>query len=154
MNLFCKILQWHLTLYEPLDSTAIISSWGTNTISGPNSVILEKIQLKIITDSECRTRLEFKRDYYNVVDSFLCLESGGGGGGDSSDICQQDEGSPIVCQANNETTEQSQSLFLCGIVINWSVGCGSGFPTMHSEISYFSKWILQFANEAKIYGEK
>ena len=109
---------------ESFTGTALVSGWGTLTEGGATPTILQKVEVPIVSDAECRDYY----GYYSVSDSMICAGEKG------HDSCQGDSGGPMVCGG-----------FLCGIV-SWGYGCARpGNPGVYTEVSYFVDWIIAHA---------
>ena len=98
-----------------------MSGWGTLTEGGNTPTILQKVEVPIVSDDDCRESY----GYSDVSDSMICA------GEEGRDSCQGDSGGPMVCGG-----------FLCGIV-SWGHGCARpDYPGVYTEVSYFVDWIL------------
>ena len=99
---------------------ALVSGWGTLTEGGETPTVLQKVEVPIVSDADCR-------DAYGVdevLDSMICAGEAG------HDSCQGDSGGPMVCGGS-----------LCGIV-SWGYGCARpNYPGVYTEVSYFVDWI-------------
>ncbi|KAL3278691.1 hypothetical protein HHI36_016227 [Cryptolaemus montrouzieri] len=112
------------------------SGWGRTEFGreGAYSVILKKIELPIVPNSECepllkRTRLGPK---FKLHHSFTCA-----GGLKGKDTCTGDGGSPLVCPDPSNPQRYIQT----GIV-SWGIGCGTeGVPGVYVDVSQYATWI-------------
>jgi len=101
-----------------------VTGWGTTSEGGHLSDVLQKVQVPVVCDEECR-------DAYgenDISDNMICAGSAG------KDSCQGDSGGPLMC--GQKPTDE-----LTGIV-SWGYGCGAeGFPGVYTQASYFVSWI-------------
>ncbi|KAK9878968.1 hypothetical protein WA026_003787 [Henosepilachna vigintioctopunctata] len=112
------------------------SGWGKSNFGkeGAYSVILKKIELPMVPNSECqrflrRTRLGHR---FKLHSSFTCA-----GGEAGKDTCTGDGGSPLVCPDPNNSERYIQT----GIV-SWGVGCGKkDVPGVYTDVAKFRTWI-------------
>merc|ERR1712098_63524 len=99
-----------------------VSGWGTTSEGGSLGRVLQKVDVPVVSDDDCR-------DSYgssSVYDSMICAGLPQGG----KDSCQGDSGGPFMC-ANQ----------LSGVV-SWGYGCAeAGFPGVYTQTSYFISWL-------------
>merc|ERR1712228_1082530 len=99
-----------------------VSGWGTTSEGGSLGRVLQKVDVPVVSDDDCR-------DSYgssSVYDSMICAGLPQGG----KDSCQGDSGGPFMC--GNQ---------LSGIV-SWGYGCAEpGYPGVYTQTSYFIDWI-------------
>ncbi|XP_076057350.1 trypsin-1-like [Oratosquilla oratoria] len=102
-----------------------VTGWGALTEEGSFPSILQKVNVNVITDKECR-------DAYGtnmILDSMLCA-----GGDGEKDSCQGDSGGPLACNGT-----------LAGVV-SWGYGCARpNYPGVYTEVSYFADWVENHA---------
>merc|ERR1712176_1385745 len=93
-----------------------VSGWGTTSEGGSLGRVLQKVDVPVVSDADCR-------DSYgssSVYDSMICAGFPQGG----KDSCQGDSGGPFMC--GNE---------LSGIV-SWGYGCAEpGYPGVYTQTS-------------------
>lgn len=99
-----------------------ISGWGATVEGGMPTNILQKVEVPIITDTQCN-------EVYGgeVTEDMICAGAGGKG------PCQGDSGGPMTCADNG--------VYQCGIV-SFGTGCGDdGNPAVLTQVSYYIEWI-------------
>ncbi|XP_058460639.1 phenoloxidase-activating factor 2-like [Malaya genurostris] len=116
----------------------LASGWGKDVFgkSGTYQVILKKIELPIVTPSQCQTALRTTRlgPKFTLHKSFICA-----GGEKGRDTCKGDGGSPLVCPIQGSHMHYYQA----GIVA-WGIGCGeNAIPGVYADVSNFRNWIDQ-----------
>ncbi|KAJ4431233.1 hypothetical protein ANN_19830 [Periplaneta americana] len=98
----------------------VVSGWGTTTEGGDVAVNLQKVEVPIVPQWECK--LLYGED--KVTDYMFC------GGRAGKDSCQGDSGGPVVAN---------------GIqigVVSWGIGCArAGYPGIYTNIYNLRKWI-------------
>lgn len=104
-------------------SRCTASGWGKDVFGkqGKYQVILKKIDLPVVPNSECQASLRKTRlgARFNLDKSFVCA-----GGEPGKDTCKGDGGSPLVCPSQSDP----KRFYQAGIVA-WGIGCGeNGTP--------------------------
>ncbi|XP_053668533.1 phenoloxidase-activating factor 2-like, partial [Anopheles marshallii] len=117
-------------------SKCFASGWGKNVFGkeGKYQVILKKVELPVVPQSECQQSLRTTRlgKRFVLHQSFLCA-----GGVAGQDTCRGDGGSPLVCPIPGSSTHYYQA----GIVA-WGIGCGeNGIPGVYGNVAFFRDWI-------------
>ncbi|KAL1380397.1 hypothetical protein pipiens_014232 [Culex pipiens pipiens] len=116
----------------------IATGWGKTSFDSLGySKILKKVQLPIVTHSECETALRLTRlgGTFNLHESFLCA-----GGETGVDTCTGDGGSPLVCPTDDDEDGRYQ---LAGIVA-WGIGCSrTGIAGVYVNSSMYYDWIFR-----------
>ncbi|XP_041041239.1 transmembrane protease serine 9-like [Carcharodon carcharias] len=119
----------------PLNSTVfavgqscIITGWGTLAYQGWTPRILQKAEVKIISDNRCR------RTYgYHVSDKMLCAGILEGG----VDACQGDSGGPLVCQSPDKT-------WLLAGIVSFGIKCARpNIPGVYTRVTALRDWVQQ-----------
>merc|ERR1712033_25319 len=99
-----------------------VSGWGTTSEGGSLGRVLQKVDVPVVSDDDCR-------DSYgssSVYDSMICAGLPQGG----KDSCQGDSGGPFMCGSQ-----------LSGVV-SWGCGCAeAGYPGVYTQTSYFISWL-------------
>merc|ERR1719243_569935 len=99
-----------------------VTGWGTTTEGGSLGRVLQKVDVPVVSDSDCRDAYGVN----DVYDSMICAGLPQGG----KDSCQGDSGGPFMC--GNQ---------LSGIV-SWGYGCAeASYPGVYTQTSYFIDWI-------------
>merc|ERR1711872_685947 len=99
-----------------------VSGWGTTSEGGSLGRVLQKVDVPVVSDADCRDAYGVN----DVYDSMICAGLPQGG----KDSCQGDSGGPFMC--GNQ---------LSGIV-SWGYGCAEpGYPGVYTQTSYFIDWI-------------
>ncbi|KAK4292597.1 hypothetical protein Pmani_034652 [Petrolisthes manimaculis] len=107
---------------EP-DVPCTIVGWGAVTESGGVHDILQKLEVKITSQSAC----EVVYGAAAIQNGMVCAGQGLAGAG----ACVGDQGNPLVCSG-----------VLHGVA-SWGDGCTNSFvPAVYSEVAFFRDWIL------------
>jgi len=99
-----------------------VSGWGTTSEGGHLAKILQKVEVPVVSDEDCRASYGES----DIADSMICagLDQGG------KDSCQGDSGGPFMCGSE-----------LTGVV-SWGYGCAeAGYPGVYTQTSYFIDWL-------------
>lgn len=119
------------------DENCFATGWGKkNFLSDTYQVILKKVELPMVSHSECQNALRTTRlgENYRLHASFTCA-----GGEDGVDTCTGDGGSPLMCPFPG-----SESRFYQAGIVAWGIGCGTpGVPGVYVKTSLFTEWINQ-----------
>jgi len=104
--------------------TATVTGWGTLSSGGVTSAILQKVDVPLVSDEQCRRAYGAGM----VHGSMLCAGEGG------KDSCQGDSGGPLRCGGVQ-----------CGVV-SWGYSCANpSYPGVYTELSYYVDWIARNA---------
>ncbi|GJQ69478.1 hypothetical protein Trydic_g6585 [Trypoxylus dichotomus] len=116
-------------LYVGVKATA--TGWGTLKEDGKPSCILQKVDVPVISNEECRmTNYTSKM----ISDNMMCAGYPKTG---QKDSCQGDSGGPLIAARPNNQYE------LIGIV-SWGNGCARpGYPGVYTRVTRYLDWILQ-----------
>ncbi|CAH1975254.1 unnamed protein product [Acanthoscelides obtectus] len=114
----------------------VATGWGKDVFGkkGKYQVIMKKIDLPVVPNSECQNKLRQTRlgKYFELHKSFMCA-----GGEPGRDTCKGDGGSPLVCPIGG----RGDRYFQAGIVA-WGIGCGeNGVPAVYGNVAMFRNWI-------------
>lgn len=101
------------------------TGWGMDGLGGKLMAILQKVDLQVLSNAECNSRLTSAQ----VGDSQMCTYLGG------RDTCQQDSGGPIWYRGGGD-----QRLFILGVV-SYGEGCGGSTPGVNTRVTLFLPWI-------------
>jgi len=97
-----------------------VTGWGTTTEGGSLGRVLQKVDVPVVSDDDCRNSY----GQNDILDNMICAGVAG------KDSCQGDSGGPFMC--GNQ---------LSGIV-SWGYGCAeAGYPGVYTQTSYFIDWI-------------
>ncbi|XP_066986868.1 clotting factor G beta subunit-like isoform X7 [Macrobrachium rosenbergii] len=100
---------------------AVTSGWGTLSEGGPQPVVLNEVDVPILTNEACG------QSYYGLVTSNMICAGYASGGKDS---CQGDSGGPLV-------VEDSGRWVLVGIT-SWGNGCARpGNPGVYTRVTRY-----------------
>ena len=103
---------------------ATASGWGQTTHPGSAAENLQFLQVEVITNAECRSRLSLT-NAARIGDSTICVSSPNGQG-----LCMGDSGGPLTFGGR-----------LIGAV-SWGVPCGTAAPDMFGRISAVHDWLI------------
>ncbi|XP_034950561.1 uncharacterized protein [Chelonus insularis] len=98
--------------------------WGTLDSAEPQSMILQKVKVSVITNKVCMNT------YRGIGPRQLCTYS------DEKDSCQYDSGGPVLWQ--NPTTRR---IVLIGM-IGYGGLCADGKPAVNSKVGAYMDWIV------------
>lgn len=110
--------------YDFSGRTVQATGWGTDGLGGKLQATLQKVQLQVLSNSECNARLSNAKVNYSQV----CTYARG------QDTCQSDSGGPVWYRDN------SQRLFNVGVV-SFGEGCGGLAPGVNTRTTSFMSWI-------------
>ncbi|XP_028137703.1 venom protease-like [Diabrotica virgifera virgifera] len=111
--------------------TAIASGWGTLKEEGKPTCILQKVEVPVITNEDCR-----KTNYSAsmISDNMMCAGYPQSG---KKDSCQGDSGGPLI-------TKKADSKYELIGVVSWGNGCARpGYPGVYTRITRYLDWILE-----------
>uniref|UniRef100_A0A8D8VB12 Phenoloxidase-activating factor 2 n=2 Tax=Cacopsylla melanoneura TaxID=428564 RepID=A0A8D8VB12_9HEMI len=107
---------------------ATVIGWGSLRESGPQPAVLQKVNIPVWTNSECKARYGPAAPG-GIVDHMICA------GRATKDSCTGDSGGPLMVNEGKWTQ--------VGIV-SWGIGCGKGeYPGVYSRVTYFMPWITK-----------
>nr|AAV84209.1 chymotrypsin [Culicoides sonorensis] len=108
--------------------TAVASGWGNTYTGGGAPTTLQYLNVRTITNTECKNLHSATGNSALVYDNVICTYLSSGKG-----MCNGDSGGPLV--ANNQ---------LIGAV-SWGVPCARGYPDAFARISSHRSWIINNA---------
>jgi len=103
------------------------AGWGY-TDKGKVADQLQEVDLKIISDRECKTT---ENSAFLVSGAMFCAGTFDGG----KDACQGDSGGPLIC------ADPGRQPVLSGVT-SWGIGCGkANSPGVWTKVSNYIPWI-------------
>ena len=126
--LTCLVVQ-PICLGEPGDDyegvTALVTGWGKLNSSGPQSDILQEVNVTTISNQECRASY----GHHRITDNMICAQAAG------RDSCQGDSGGPLAVLGQDGSYRQIG-------VVSWGRGCARpGYPGVYTRLSSLLGWI-------------
>jgi len=113
------------------DDLATVTGWGTTYSGGSTSNKLREVQVKIMTNTECKDS-SYPASW--ITSQMLCANVVGGG----KDACQGDSGGPLVA------LEGSSDTYTLVGVVSWGSGCAQErYPGVYSRVTKQIQWIQQ-----------
>ncbi|XP_057659341.1 transmembrane protease serine 9-like [Diorhabda carinulata] len=112
-------------------SIAIASGWGTLREDGKPTCILQKVEVPVISNEDCR-----KTNYSaNMIsDNMMCAGYPKVG---QKDSCQGDSGGPLI-------TKKADSRYELIGIVSWGNGCARpGYPGVYTRLTRYLDWILE-----------
>ncbi|XP_035788749.1 chymotrypsin-2-like [Anopheles albimanus] len=106
----------------PANVTVRLTGWGLLDVWGPMPTLLQTIDLRTLTNTECKKRVQLNP--HNVDIGHVCTLTIQGEG-----ACNGDSGGPLVLEDK-----------LVGVV-NFGIPCATGVPDMFARVSYYHDWI-------------
>ncbi|KAI1899674.1 hypothetical protein AGOR_G00064210 [Albula goreensis] len=104
---------------------SVVSGWGKLAQSGPDSLVLQRLEVPRVPLQTCRAQTNL-----TITNNMLCAGFLKGG----QDSCQGDSGGPLVTRYKN-------TWFLTGVV-SWGKGCAqSGSYGIYTRVSNYLAWI-------------
>lgn len=122
----CMPIKYEKDLFN--SSTVTVAGWGTTDFAGPLPAILQKVDLKTISNDECKTT------HSALTTSEICTFLPG------KDTCQYDSGTGIHFTGTNSR------LYIIGVVSRGS-GCATS-PAINVRVTALVPWILMKTPEA------
>ncbi|KAK6627833.1 hypothetical protein RUM44_010312 [Polyplax serrata] len=117
------------------DVVATATGWGTLKEDGIPSCSLQKVNLRVMSNQECRNS---NYEESLISDKMMCAGDVLGG----KDTCQGDSGGPLAYRREDNKFE------LIGIV-SWGSGCGRmGYPGVYTRITHYLNWIIDNSKDA------
>ncbi|XP_066450666.1 transmembrane protease serine 6 isoform X1 [Eleutherodactylus coqui] len=121
------------THHFPIGSTCWVTGWGATNEYGPSSDILQKTDLRLISEDICSFLY-----HYQISPRMFCAGYSDG----TKDACLGDSGSPLVCK------EPGGRWFQAGIV-SWGAGCAiPKYFGVYSRITRLVGWINNVTAQA------
>ncbi|KAK3885984.1 hypothetical protein Pcinc_009843 [Petrolisthes cinctipes] len=95
--------------------TATATGWGTLRSGGSQPSILQKVDLPVISNSQCASRYNF-----NIPNVMICATEAG------KDTCQGDSGGPLVVP--------NDSVYSLVGITSWGIGCATN-PGVYTRVT-------------------
>lgn len=131
---------WSLPTPEDEGRNVVITGWGSLTWqnSPPMSIILQKVEIQIVSLAKCNASDSYDR---MLTNSMLCIGKYAAG---QKDSCERDSGGPA-------TTEVNGVRELLGLTSWGAPRCGTPkMPGVYTRVSQYKDWIATItANEVK-----
>ncbi|XP_022123529.2 venom serine protease-like [Pieris rapae] len=105
-----------------------VLGWGTIFIGGPKSDVLQKVQVDVISQNDCRNNVR------SLTPRQLCTYTPG------KDACQFDSGGPLLF-----TDRETSFLFLSAMVSTGELCAGLNKPAVNTRVTDVLDWIVQTA---------
>jgi secreted trypsin-like serine protease len=113
--------------------TAWATGWGATSEGGDTADILQKVDLPVISNSQCSSWLN------GITDNMLCAGYEEGG----KDACQGDSGGPLVVESGSDW-------LLIGVT-SWGDGCARPQkPGVWARVSRYHDWIASHINPVEL----
>ncbi|XP_044141413.1 transmembrane protease serine 12-like [Bufo gargarizans] len=112
---------------DPL-AMCFITGWGTTSVRGGRSDILQEAEIDLIPTSLCNSS-----GWYNglLTDNMICAGFEDGG----VDTCQGDSGGPFVCYI-----AERSSFYQLGIT-SFGIGCAKAhYPGVYTRVENYANW--------------
>jgi len=104
---------------------AWVTGWGTTSSGGSSSSTLREVQIKVLSNSACRSRYSSSA----ITNSMVCASAQG------KDSCQGDSGGPLVIKDGGGNYDQIG-------VVSWGYGCAnSQYPGVYTRVNKYLDWI-------------
>ena len=101
-----------------------ITGWGVYSASGAEPENLQEVQVSVMSASECKSRVKHYGPWH------VCVT------GPGTSACDGDSGGPLSCQLGSEWILVGATSFVFGT-------CWTTYPSVYSNIPYFSDWIRE-----------
>jgi secreted trypsin-like serine protease len=109
------------------------TGWGATSEGGSGATILQKVDLPVLSNSQCNSWLG------GITDNMLCAGYEEGG----KDACQGDSGGPLAVESGN-------SWVLIGVT-SWGDGCARPQkPGVWARVSRYSGWIASHISDVEM----
>ncbi|GLV33901.1 uncharacterized protein CBL_11215 [Carabus blaptoides fortunei] len=112
----------------------LVSGWGKDAFTGTFQSIIKEVEVPVLTNADCQTRLRRTRlgaSYVLNTNSFICA-----GGEAGRDACVGDGGSALACSIGGKYQ-------VVGLVA-WGIGCADAtIPGVYVRVQSFIPWIQQ-----------
>jgi len=122
--------------YQSFSKDCFAAGWGKDKFgkAGVYSVMLKKVQLPVVQNNECQTRLRQTRLSHRFIlhPSFMCA-----GGQEGIDTCEGDGGAALACPVEYEGVQRYVQM---GIV-SWGIGCNTQVPAVYGNVAFVREWI-------------
>jgi secreted trypsin-like serine protease len=111
------------------NSKCFVTGWGKDRKEGTFSAKLRRVDLKVLTNSDCQEKLRSTRlsPFFELDKNFVCALG-------EKDACEGDGGGPLTCNKDGQQ-------MLVGIVA-WGVGCNEkNTPGIYMRVANYLKFI-------------
>lgn len=100
----------------------LTTGWGTTVEGGSIPDILRKVEVPVVSDTDCRVSYGVT----DIADHMICAGLPEGG----KDACQGDSGGPLFANGTQYG------------IVSWGYGCARpNYPGVYTEVAYFVDWI-------------
>ncbi|XP_044265432.1 ovochymase-1-like [Tribolium madens] len=115
-----------------------VLGWGFTDVSGQKADALQKVDLTIVDNNYCDSRIDEE-----IWSTQVCTYTPG------KDSCFSDSGGPLLWKGS---VSQSGKLELVGI-ISYGVGCATSKPAVNTRVTAFLSWIVSvgFFSKTKVF---
>ncbi|XP_058128256.1 serine protease 44-like [Anopheles coustani] len=113
-------------------SNCVVTGWGGSPKQNRAQSVQQFSKLALLDQAHCEAKLRDQPSLgrkFKLHESFVCADVDV-----TVDLCQGSGGSPLVCEKNGH-------YHLIGLV-SWGIGCGDGIPSVLSNVSALSEWII------------
>ncbi|XP_018322610.1 serine protease 33-like [Agrilus planipennis] len=108
---------------------ATVIGWGSLREGGPQPSILQKVNIPIWSNADCRAKYGPAAPG-GIVDHMLCA------GNVAKDSCSGDSGGPLMVYNSGRWTQAG--------IVSWGIGCGKGnYPGVYTKVDRFLPWIYK-----------
>nr|XP_023024378.1 venom serine protease-like [Leptinotarsa decemlineata] len=125
-------LPFRYTSSSFLGETLTAAGWGQVSFTGPESNVLSKVDLKVISNERC-TQENYGKD---ITGGQICTFT------PRKDVCQSDSGGPLFWMDTS-----TRRLQLVG-VISYGLGCATARPRINTRITSYIPWIVSKTADA------
>jgi len=115
--------------------TATAAGWGRQTNGGRFARILQKVDLKIMSNKLCNRQYHGNARSSRVTTFMLCADMPG----TNKDACQGDSGGPLVTASGGSGMTPGENYELVGVT-SWGWGCGK-YPGVYGRVTEAMDWI-------------
>jgi len=117
--------------------TATVTGWGAIRSGGRASEYLREVDLRVISNRECRRRNRDAGWWWAIItDQMMCTYA------KNKDACQGDSGGPVVTkEPGSNGVMPGQNYELIGVVSHGHDGCGKETPGVKTRVTTQMDWI-------------
>jgi len=116
---------------------AIATGWGRLAAKGNFAKILQKVDLKVMSNRKCNRILNSTHKEQKVTDFMICANMPG----TNKDACQGDSGGPLITTNGGNGITPGENYELIGVT-SWGWGCGK-YPGVYARVTEVMGWILK-----------
>ena len=107
---------------------ALVTGWGRNSSSGPQSNILQEATVTTLPNSQCRSS---SHRHDKITENMICAQAAG------RDACRGDSGGPLAVRGQDGEYSQIG-------VVSWGKGCDrQGYPGVYTRITALLPWLTE-----------